>query len=275
MDYTLLDSGDGQKLESFGRVTLIRPSSIAVWPKTVPKLWSQTAAQYVREGNSGFWQLFTEIPPEWIISISNVHCLLKMTSFGHLGIFPEHTKFWPTLQRAIEQCAQCRVLNLFAYTGVSSIFAAQCGARVTHVDASKAAVRWAEKNVEISGLSEKRIFWVIEDVITFLKKEIRRKKSYDIILLDPPTYGRGSEGEIFKIDRDFFFLLFLCSQLLADSSTYVLITSHTPGHTPEFLRSLARRSIRRVSPEKWSCGENFCGEGEKALPSGSFVAWSL
>ncbi|AAD18671.1 putative SAM dependent methyltransferase [Chlamydia pneumoniae TW-183] len=273
MDYKLLDSGDGNKLECFGPVTLIRPSSIAVWPKSRPELWSQAQLQYVREGERGAWKNFKRLPEEWEVAFSDVRCLLKRTPFGHLGVFPEHMGFWPALKQAIEKHKERQVLNLFAYTGAGSIFAAKCGARVTHVDASQAAVRWAQRNVEKNAFPERRIFWVIEDVISFLKKEIRRNKKYQVILLDPPSYGRGPDGEVFKIDKDLFPLLSLCSKLLADDASYFLLTSHTPGHTPEFLRAIARRSVPTLVSEAWSCGESFCGEGVGALPSGSFVQW--
>ncbi|SPN73650.1 Ribosomal RNA large subunit methyltransferase L,23S rRNA m(2)G2445 methyltransferase,Uncharacterized conserved protein,S-adenosylmethionine-dependent methyltransferase [Chlamydia serpentis] len=274
MDYKLLDSGDGNKLECFGPVTLIRPSGVAVWPKSSPHLWSQAQVQYVRQGEQGFWKSYKHVPEEWVISCYDVRCLLKKTPFGHLGMFPEHMGFWPALEAAIQKHRDCRVLNLFAYTGASSIFAAKCGGRVTHVDASQAAVRWAQRNVEENVFHEKRIFWVVEDVVSFLKKEIRRNRGYHIILLDPPTYGRGPNKEIFKIEKDMFSLLSLCSRLLIMDASYFLLTSHTPGHTPEFLKAIARRSLTHLIPEGWSCGESFCGKGETALPAGSFVQWS-
>ena len=204
MDYTLLDSGEGKKLESFGPITLIRPSYAAIWPKSFPNLWEGANAEYRRRGEEGEWYSpRSSLPQEWRISFKGIDCTLKPTSFGHLGVFPEHSGFWPWLKTAIDSHKTCRVLNLFAYTGATSIFAAQCGAYVCHVDSSRAAVRWAQKNVENNSLPEKRIFWIIEDVFSFLKREIRRKKKYDVLLLDPPSYGRGTKGEIFKIDRDF------------------------------------------------------------------------
>ncbi|ADZ18741.1 class I SAM-dependent methyltransferase [Chlamydia psittaci] len=274
MTYKLLDSGEGKKLESFGPITLIRPSCTAIWPKTTPSLWKKAHAEYVRSGEEGQWRCAASIPESWRINLDIVDCTLKLTSFGHIGIFPEHSGFWPELKLSIERHSSCRVLNLFAYTGSTSIFAAKCGAKVCHVDASKPAIKWAQKNVENNALPEKRIFWVVEDVFSFLQKEIRKGKKYDIILLDPPTYGRGLNGEIFKIDRDFFSLLVLCSKLLSDSSSYVLITSHTPGHTPAFLQSLAIRAFA-LDKQFWSSGESFCGSGDQALPSGVFAKWSL
>ncbi|EPP35415.1 putative 95 family protein [Chlamydia ibidis] len=275
MDYKLLDCGEGKKLESFGRIKLVRPCYSAIWPKRSPNLWKDISAEYRRLGEDGEWNRFSKVPEEWRISLEGVDCTLKLTPFGHVGIFPEHTGFWPALREAIKHNSDSRVLNLFAYTGASSIFSAKCGARVCHVDASKAAVRWAHKNVENNALPDKRIFWVIEDVFSFLKKEIRRGKTYDIILLDPPTYGRGPEGEVFKIDRDFFSLLSLCSQLLSKSRSYFLVTSHTPGYTPEFLRALVQRAVPQLNRELWSCGESFCGKGDEILPSGVFAQWSL
>lgn len=277
MDYKLLDSGCGKKLEQFGPVVLVRPSSVAVWPQQHPKIWKNASAEYLRRGENGEWVFISKsLPQEWEIDLLNVRCTLKYTPFGHIGIFPEHTTFWPYLKQAITKVSGlCRVLNLFAYTGATSIFCAQLGATVCHVDASKAAVKWAQKNVSENTLKEKKIYWVIEDVFSFIKKEIRKNKKYDIILLDPPTFGRGTNGEIFKIDRDIFTLLQLCSQLLSESCTYLLITSHTPGHTPEFLRYLSLKAIPQLSTSLWSCGESFCGQGNDVLPSGVFAQWSL
>ncbi|WP_375793583.1 class I SAM-dependent methyltransferase [Chlamydia sp. 12-01] len=273
MDYKLLDSGDGKKLESFGPITLIRPSCTAIWPKSSPSLWKKAHAEYQRSSEDGQWYCRSSVPQEWQIILDTVDCTLKLTPFGHIGIFPEHSGFWPELKQSIEKHSECRVLNLFAYTGSTSIFAAKCGAKVCHVDASKSAVKWAQKNVENNALPEKKIFWVIEDVFSFLQKEVRRGKKYEVILLDPPTYGRGPDGEIFKIDRDFFPLLLLCAKLLSDSSAYILITSHTPGHTPAFLHSLATRALP-LNKQCWSSGESFCGIGDQALPSGVFAKWS-
>ena len=274
MDYELLDSGDGKKLERFQDVLLIRPAATAIWPKTQPSLWKQHSAEFIRVGEKGEWKFRNHNLKEWWITIDSVRCLLKLTPFGHVGIFPEHATFWRDLRPSLSK-SSCKVLNLFAYTGASSIFCAQQGATVYHVDASKAAVKWAQKNFEGNSFSEKRIFWIIEDVFSFLKKEIRRGKTYDIILLDPPTYGRGPDGETFKIERDFFFLLELCSQLLSSSFSHMLITSHTPGHTPEFLHYLARRALPMLPLQGWRVGESFCGEGDQRLPSGVFAQWNL
>lgn len=275
MDYTLLDSGEGKKLESFGPVTLIRPSYAAIWPKSSPDLWEGACAEYRRRGEEGEWySLRSSLPQEWRISFKGIDCTLKPTSFGHLGVFPEHSGFWPRLKTAIDNHKICRVLNLFAYTGATSIFAAQCGAYVCHVDSSRSAVRWAQKNVENNSLSEKRIFWVIEDVFSFLKREIRRKKKYDVLLLDPPSYGRGTQGEIFKIDRDLFNLLVLCSHVLSYQCSYILLTSHTPGHTPALLHNLVKRALP-LDCSLWQVGESFCGSGDQVLPSGVFAQWSL
>lgn len=276
IDYKLLDSGDEKKLEQFGSVVVIRPSCIAVWPKQHKRLWKKASAEYQRQGESGEWLYAQPIAKDWVVDLGPVRCHLKCTPFGHLGIFPEHMMFWPRLEQIISRYpSSCRVLNLFAYTGATSIFCAQLGATVYHVDASKSAVKWAQKNVEENGIEEKRIFWVIDDVFAFIRREIRRGKTYDVILLDPPTYGRGTNGEVFKIDRDIFSLLQLCSKLLADSASYVLLTSHTPGHTPAFLHFLALRAMPELETNGWTCGESFCGYGEQRLPSGVFAQWSL
>lgn len=268
MQYKILDSGAGQKLEQFGSIIMTRPSLTAIWPRRSPLLWKESVAEYQRSGDSGSWCYKRSVPEEWEINLYGVSCILKWTSFGHVGVFPEHTGFWPNMKLR----EGFRVLNLFAYTGATSIFCAKMGAKVFHVDASKAAIKWAQRNVDRNSLPEKRIYWVVEDALSFLQKEARRGKTYDAILLDPPTYGRGPGGEIFRIDRDFFTMLDLCAQLLSDNFSYLLVTSHTPGHTPEFLRAMVSRAFPGL--KQWHCGESFCGFGREALPSGVFALWN-
>ncbi|WP_213318653.1 class I SAM-dependent methyltransferase [Chlamydiifrater volucris] len=272
MGYHLLDSGEGKKLEQFGSKIVVRPCPVAIWPRTNPNMWGrQVFAEFVRSGEDGTWKGVQQSSFNWDFQVEGLVFELKCTPFGHLGFFPEHMSFWPLFAEVIANAPECRVLNLFAYTGAASLFFAKLGAIVRHVDASKAAVRWAEKNYLKNSFPNKRIFWVIEDVFSFLKKEIRRKSVYDVIILDPPTYGRGTNKEIFRIEEHFFPLLTMCNQLLSSRASLLLASSHTPGHTPALVERLVRSAIRREG--EFFSGESFLGEGFDKVPSGCFAAW--
>lgn len=276
MDYSLLDSGNYLKLEKFGKYIISRPCAAALWmPNQNPLSWqNQLSASFKRNEQEGQWTYIKKMAESWNISLDGVVFELKCTDFGHLGLFPEHSIFWPELREVISKIPNCKVLNLFAYTGGSSIVAALAGATVIHVDASKAAVRWAEKNVSLNNLTEKRIFWVIEDVLKFLYKEQKRKKSYDIIILDPPTYGRGTQGEIFKIQRDLYSLLKISCSLLSERARLLFLSTHTLGHTPLSINNVLKQHC--WSPF-FTKGQLVCGElsvpGKPYLPSGVFGKW--
>ncbi|WP_213358007.1 class I SAM-dependent methyltransferase [Chlamydiifrater phoenicopteri] len=272
MGYCLLDSGEGKKLERFGSKVIVRPCPAAIWPKSKPSLWKgQVFAEFIRSGEQGIWNISQRGDPEWDFRVGGLNFELKCTPFGHLGFFPEHMGFWSLFSEAVVGKGDCRVLNLFAYTGAASLFFARHGASVRHVDASKAAVRWAERNYAKNCFAEKKIFWVIEDVFSFLKKEIRRGSVYDVIILDPPTYGRGTNKEIFRIDEHFFPLLRICNRLLSSRANLLLASSHTPGHTPALIERLVRSSVCREG--HFFSGESFIGEGFDRVPSGCFAAW--
>lgn len=276
MDYSLLDSGNYHKLEKFGKYIVSRPCSMALWePKqSFPSWEKQFHASFVRNEQEGRWTYLKKMPMEWNVSLDGVIHELKCTDFGHLGLFPEHSFLWPELRELISKIPNCKLLNLFAYTGGTSIAAALSGAIVTHVDASKTAVRWAERNVSLNNIKEKRIFWIIEDVFKFLYKEQKRKKLYDIIILDPPTYGRGANKEIFKIQKDLVPLLKLCSSLLSPRAQLLFFSTHTLGHTPLSIANVFEQNFQTPFFKK---GKIVCGEliipGTPCLPSGVFGKW--
>ena len=238
-DYELLDSGDGRKLERFGKYVLARPCSQAMWrPTRSPAEWAKADASFDREDGNN-WHGRANLPKEWQIETAGVKFKLGGTDFGHLGIFPEQRAQWrwirQTVRRAIEHSEQSnnrtipRVLNLFAYSGGSTMAAALGGAEVCHLDASKGMVEWARENARLNGLADHPIRWIVDDAHKFMKREIRRGRKYDAIILDPPTFGRGAGGEMYKIERDLKDTLSLVRDLLSESPLFVLFSSHTPG----------------------------------------------
>ena len=246
-DYSLLDSGAGEKLERFGEYVLIRPCSQAIWSKDKNKasLWQNAHSSFNRKKGLN-WQGRKQLPIEWIIQINSVKMKLSTTDFGHIGIFPETISLWDAIQMKTttftgKQSQPLKFLNLFAYSGGATIAAAHAGAHCCHVDASKGMVKWARDNAEINGLSEHPIRWIVDDVNKFLHREIRRGKRYDGILLDPPSFGRGKSGELYKIEHSMLETLENVKKILSDNFAFVYLTSHTPGLTPIALSNLLNK----------------------------------
>ena len=224
-DYELLDSGGGRKFERFGSVTLVRPCSQAMWRPENPSAWARATATFDRE-EGNHWSGRNALPPEWTIETAGMRFKLSGTDFGHLGIFPEQRAQWNWIR---ELSGGARVLNLFAYSGGSTLAAAQGGAEVCHLDASKGLVQWARENAALNGLQARPIRWIVDDVPTFLRREFRRERRSDGVILDPPTFGRGASGETYKIERDLQETLALVRGVLSDKPRFVLFSSHTPG----------------------------------------------
>ena len=247
-DYELLDSGDGRKLERFGKYVLARPCSQAMWrPSKSAAEWAKADASFDREDGNN-WHGRANLPKEWQIETAGIRFKLGGTDFGHLGIFPEQRAQWRWIRERLQSCKVAElqsslalkpcnpvtlkprtVLNLFAYSGGSTMAAALGGAEVCHLDASKGMVEWARENARLNGLAEHPIRWIVDDAHKFMKREIRRGRKYDAIILDPPTFGRGAGGEMYKIERDLKDTLGLVKDLLSDSPSFVLFSSHTPG----------------------------------------------
>ena len=245
-DYELIDSGDGRKLERFGKYVLARPCSQAMWrPSLPPAEWARADATFDREDGNN-WHGRSNLPKEWQIETAGIRFKLGGTDFGHLGIFPEQRAQWRWIRRQVEggrlkvegSAAQppasnlqplLRVLNLFAYSGGSTMAAALGGAEVCHLDASKGMVEWARENARLNGLGDRPIRWIVDDAHKFMKREIRRGRRYDAIVLDPPSFGRGAGGEMYKIERDLKETLALVKELLSEKPCFVLFSSHTPG----------------------------------------------
>lgn len=277
--YELLDSGEGYKLECFGAYTLARPCSQAVWKKSASqKIWQQADATFTRTEDNR-WNKRGELPNSWSIQVEGISFKLSLTDFGHLGIFAEQRPFWAWItalikKKVLERKEAPKVLNLFAYSGGSTMAAALGGAQVCHLDASKGMVSWARENATLNGLQNAPIRWIIEDVQKFLEREIRRNSRYDAIILDPPTFGRGSKAELFKIEEHIIPLLENCRKLLTDNPLFILFSCHTPGFTPTVLSQLLQQQVQGLGGTIDS-GEMLLTGKEKtfAIPSGAFARW--
>lgn len=272
--YELLDSGNGAKLERFGEVVLARPCAQAVWQPQRPARWKEADATFDREeGNR--WHGRSRLPKEWAIDVDGTRFRLSGTDFGHLGIFPEQRAQWAWIRETVAAAHRpLRVLNLFAYSGGSTLAAARAGAEVCHLDASKGMVQWARANAALNGLESHPIRWIVDDAHKFLNREIRRGRRYDGIILDPPTYGRGGNGETYKIERDLTETLRLCRALLSDAPRFLLLSAHTPGHTPVVLSNVLTQALRGLGGAV-SAGEMLLTGAPDVfpLPSGAYARW--
>lgn len=239
-DYEVLDTSNGEKLERWGKYLLVRPDPQVVWntPHENPG-WKKKNGHYHRSSKGGGeWEFFS-LPQQWSIHYGNLTFQLKPFSFKHTGLFPEQAANWDWFSGLIKNANRpIKVLNLFAYTGGATLAAAAAGASVTHVDASKGMVAWAKENAASSGLSEAPIRWIVDDCQKFVEREIRRGNHYDAIIMDPPSYGRGPKGEIWKIEDAIHPLVSLCSQLLSDKPLFFLINSYTTGFAASVLTYL-------------------------------------
>jgi 23S rRNA (cytosine1962-C5)-methyltransferase len=272
--YSLLDSGDEKRLEKYGKYVLVRPCSQAVWKPKHPELWKKADAIFTRdEGNKWFFK--TNLPQSWTMRLENLTFLISPTDFGHLGIFPEHHHLWSWMEQKIKNAAfQPNILNLFAYSGAASVKLASLGAKVCHLDASKKSVSWATENAALNQLDHAPIRWIVDDAMKFLQREVRRGSFYDGIILDPPTFGKGAKGELFKIEKDIGELLKLCKQLLSQQALFLVFTCHTPGFTPCCMKYLLEEIFMQEG--QIESGEMLIeGQNTYALPSGSYARWSL
>lgn len=268
--YSLLDSGRGYKLEQFGSYTISRPCSQAVWEPQLPqKTWEQAHASFSRESQNKWTG---KLPDVWYIHVSDIKFKISPTDFGHLAIFPEQKEFWKWIQKTVSKGK--KVLNLFAYSGGATLAAARGGAEVCHLDASKGMVAWARENAALNHLDTAPIRWIIDDVSKFLTRELRRGSRYDAIILDPPSFGRGAKGEIFKIEEEITDLLRSCRQLLTDKPLFILFSCHTPGFSPLVMEHLLKQTFNQI-PGEIDAGEMIL-EGSQSIfpvPSGTFARW--
>lgn len=271
--YQLVDSGNEQKLERFGPFLIARPCSQALWKPTLSSQeWRAADAVFSREGGN-LWSFKTKLPKSWMVEIEGVQFKLAPTDFGHLGVFPEHSLLWKSMREAIKTRQSPQVLNLFAYSGGASLAAAQAGAKVCHLDASKGMVAWARENAELNHLRAAPIRWIIDDAVKFLQREIKRGVRYEGIILDPPSFGRGSNQEVFKIERDIHPLLDLCRRLLSENPLFLIVTTHTPGMTPLVMEHLVGQKMEGLIGELETGEMILPSDRGLSVPCGSFAKW--
>ncbi len=245
-EFEVLDASAGERLERWGRYVLVRPDPQAVWrTKKEPSLWKKANARYHRSSKGGGeWEII-DLPEEWKISYRELRFHVKPFSFKHTGLFPEQAVNWDWMSENIRGAGRpIRVLNLFAYTGGATLACAAAGASVTHVDASKGMVGWAKENAALSGLSERPIRWIVDDCKKFVEREIRRGNHYDAILMDPPSYGRGPKGEIWKIEDSLYEFVLLCGELLSDNPLFFVINSYTTGLAASVLTYILETALK-------------------------------
>ncbi len=245
-DFEVLDTGDGQKLERWGQVILSRPDPQVIWPKGAPRAWQEAQARYTRsEKGGGAWEFYDKLPERWVIQYRDLKFYVHPTGFKHTGLFPEQAANWDAMRSLIQKRPKgtVKVLNLFAYTGGATLACAAAGAHVTHVDAAKGMVSWAKENRELSGLPETSFRFIVEDALAFVKREARRGNTYDGILMDPPSYGRGPTGEVWKLENELYGLVSACTEVLSEKPLFFFINSYTTGLQPAVLSNILRKTV--------------------------------
>lgn len=284
-DYEVIDTSGGEKLERWGEYILVRPDPQVLWdtPRT-DRRWKQKNGHYHRSSKGGGEWEFFRLPQEWSIQYRELTFHLKPFSFKHTGLFPEQAVNWDWFSSIIKKCANekakggqpLKVLNLFAYTGGATLAAVKAGAAVTHVDASKGMVAWAKENAAASGLSDAPIRWLVDDCVKFVEREIRRGNTYDAIIMDPPSYGRGPKGEIWKIEESIFPFLRLTAQILSKDARFFLINSYTTGLQPAVLSYMLQTVITPQFGGHVEAGEIGLPVSSKSLilPCGASGRWT-
>jgi 23S rRNA (cytosine1962-C5)-methyltransferase len=292
-DYELLDSGDNKKLERFGAVVLIRPETQAIWRPIHPELWKQAKAEFRFDGGKGSWSIENikgDAPEKWNIAWNDdAQCTLRLTSFKHIGIFPEQAPNWEWIAQQVDslkksQSAQSQpnILNLFGYTGIASIVAAKHGAHVTHCDASKQSNAWAKENATLSNISTDSIRYITDDALKFVEREARRGLLYDGIILDPPAFGRGPDGEVWKIEDDICILLDAVKKILSPKpSSFFLLNGYAAGYAPQSLLQSTESSFSEITDIKTGANKKIIGEfgelhieenaSDRSIASGIYV----
>lgn len=248
-DYELLDMADGEKLERWGKYILIRPDPQIIWSKkTNPSLWERAHARYIRSSSGGgHWEKLKKIDDVWSINYKDLKFNVKPMGFKHTGLFPEQATNWDYMINKIKmrtsQKKEVKVLNLFAYTGGATLACLFTGASVCHVDSSQGMVNWAKENARSSNLDKKKVRFLVDDVIKFLRREVRRENKYDVIIMDPPSYGRGKNGEVWNIEKDFEELIQLCSKVLSDNPLFMLVNTYTGGLSGTIISNVIKSSV--------------------------------
>lgn len=278
-DYELIDCSYGERLERWGNITLIRPDPQVIW-KTEKKnpLWKKADAVYHRsQSGGGNWEIKRKIPDFWTIGYRDLTFNIKTMGFKHTGLFPEQAVNWDYTADVIKNAGRpVKVLNLFAYTGGATVSALAAGASVVHVDASKGMTMWAKENAVSSGVADSPVRWIVDDCIKFVQREIRRGNRYDIIIMDPPSYGRGPGGEVWKLENEVYSFVELCSQVLSDEPLMMLINSYTTGLSPSVMEYILGAVVKPRFGGKVTGSEIGLRATENGLilPCGASAIWS-
>ena len=279
-DYELIDCSDGERLERWGDIFLIRPDPQALWnTRRDNAMWKNAHARYVRSNQGGgAWQFYKKIPEVWQIEYKNLKFNLKPMGFKHTGVFTEQACNWDLVGDIIEKSGRndVKVLNLFAYTGAATISALSKGASVCHVDASKGMVQWAKENAVSTGVADRNVRWIVDDCMKFVAREILRGNKYDIIIMDPPSYGRGPGGEVWKLENEIYGFVDQCKELLTDDSLAVLINSYTAGVSPAVMSYILNSTVSKRFGGKAYADEIGLPVTQSGLvlPCGSTAIWS-
>ena len=257
-DYEILDMANGEKLEKWGNYILERPDPQIVWQdKSFKDKWKKVDAVYHRsKKGGGYWENINDIKASWQVKYKNLTFNIKQMGFKHTGLFPEQAVNWDYMIDKIKNSnRKIRVLNLFAYTGGATVACAYAGADVVHVDSSRGMVSWAKENIESSNLTDRYVRFIVDDVIKFVKREIRRGNKYDAIIMDPPSFGRGANGEVWNIEESLYPLIKLCMEVLSDNPLFFLINSYTTGMSPKVLENILYMTVDKKYKGKISSGE--------------------
>ena len=275
-DYEILDMANGEKLERWGNIFLVRPDPQIIWKdKSYPEKWKKADARYSRSNTGGgSWNYKKKLPADWQVKYKDLTFNIKPMGFKHTGLFPEQAVNWDWMINKIRNAnREIKVLNLFAYTGGATVACLSAGASVCHVDSSKGMVSWAKENVCSSGLQDKKVRYIVDDVVKFVNREIRRGNKYDAIIMDPPSYGRGTNGEVWKFEDNIYDLVELCSKVLTEKPLFFLINSYTTGISSAVLENILKLNIH--SKGNFSNGEIGIPmqNSNLVLPCGIYGRW--
>ncbi len=284
-DYQLIDSGNGFRLEKFGTYTIVRPDPQAIWKPTLSSNeWEKAAVSFRRtNADSGIWEYRTRLPEKWKMSYKHLSFWARLTAFKHTGVFPEQSLQWDWIEEKVRNAEVQKstnpkipnILNLFGYTGIASLAAAAAGAKVTHVDASRPSIAWARDNQKLSGLEDKPIRWILEDAVKFVEREIRRGNTYDGVIMDPPVYGHGPTGQIWKFNENFPLLMEQISKILSPKPLFVIVNAYAISSSAIMLENVMGDYLNKFSGII-EVGELCLEEsaGKRLLSTGIFARWS-
>ena len=272
-EYTLLDTGNGEKLEQWGDFCVVRPDPQAIWPRGEAD-WSRAQAVYERSrSGGGRWKNSGRLQENWTIRYGDLKFLIRPTDFKHMGLFPEQAVNWDWMRDRIQKSGRAvKVLNLFGYTGGATVACSAAGAEVCHLDASKGMVRWAGDNIRLNGFEGNTVRYIVDDAKAFVARELRRGNRYDAIVMDPPSYGRGTKGETWKIEKDLYTLVADCVSLLTDRPLFFIINSYTAGFSPSVLENILKRLFKSGTVTADEIGLPVAGSAS-VLPCGIVGRW--